>query len=74
MKVKELISILEKCDENDEITFIFDESEQFSWNRGNGLHEVSQVNVTGFKIDGKIPLTNGSSYHLVEEDAPSIFK
>jgi len=74
MQVKELISILEKCDENDEITFIFDENPRFSWDRGHGLHEVSMIHVTGFKINGKIPLTNGSTHHIIEEDAPTIFK
>lgn len=73
MYVKDLLNILKDCNEEDEITFIFDENERFSWNRGNGLHEVSQVNVTGYKINGKIALTNGCSHHLVEEDAPIIF-
>ena len=59
MQVKELIKILEKCDENDEITFIFDNDDKLSTNRGEGLFEVSQVNVTGQKINGKIALSNG---------------
>lgn len=74
MQVKKLIDILKMCDENDEVTFIFDSNEMFSWDRGNGLFEVSQVNVTGYKINGKIPLTNGNSHHLVKDDAELIYK
>lgn len=74
MKVQRLIDILKDCNPNDEITFIFDSNEMFSWDRGNGLFEVSQVNVTGYKINGKIPLTNGNSHHLVEDDAELIYK
>lgn len=73
MEVWRLIQILEKCDPNDEITFIFDENERFSWDRGNGLKEASMVSVTGYKINGKIPLTNGWSSKLIEKDAPSIY-
>lgn len=74
MQVKDLIKILEKCDENDEITFIFDNDERLSRNRGEGLFEVSQVSVTGQKINGKIALSNGRTYKLIQEDAESIFK
>lgn len=74
MQVKELIKILEKCDENDEITFIFDNDDKLSTNRGEGLFEVSQVNVTGQKINSKIALSNGRTYKLIQEDAESIFK
>ena len=74
MYVKDLKQILAKCDDNDEITFIFDGSGSFSWYRGNGLHEVTQVNVTGHKINGKIALTNGFSAQLLKGDEESIFK
>ena len=73
MKAQELISILEKCNPTDEITFIFDDAEMYSRNLGQGLHEVSQVNVTGLKIDGKIALTNGFSAKLLTGDEESIF-
>lgn len=73
MYVKDLISILAKCDENDEVTFIFDESKHFSCDRGDGLKEASQVNVTGLKINGKIALTNGFSAKLLKGDEESIF-
>jgi len=73
MYVKDLLRILEKCDENDEITFIFDEDPRYSWDRGEGLHEVTMVNVTGKKINGKIPLTNGFSSKLLKGDEESIF-
>lgn len=74
MKVKQLIDILKDCNEEDEITFIFDSDKSRSWNRGNGLYEVAMVNVTGYKINNKIPLTNGMSSRLVKEDAELIFK
>lgn len=74
MQVKDLIKILEKCDENDELTFIFTDNKYFSWNRGNGLFEASQINVVGSKINGKIALSNGGFAPLVEEDAEDIFK
>ena len=73
MYVKDLKQLLAKCDENDEITFIFDENKSFSWDRGDGLKEVTQVNVTGYKINGKIALTNGLTYKLLKGDEPSIF-
>lgn len=74
MEVWRLIKILEKCDPNDEITFIFDSNKRFSWDRGDGLFEATMVSVTGFKINGKIPLTNGWSSKLVEPGAPLIYK
>lgn len=74
MRVQDLINILQNCNGNDELTFIFDSNERFSTERGNGLFEVSQVNVTGLKINGRIALTNGNSHHLVEDDADSIFE
>lgn len=74
MYVKDLKQILAKCDENDEITFIFDEDNRFSWDRGHGLKEVTMVNVTGYKINGKIALTNGMSSKLIKGDEESIFK
>ncbi len=73
MYVKDLIAILEKCNPNDEMTFIFDENPRLSWNCGNGLHEVSQVNVTGYKINGKVALTNGMSSKLLTGEEPTIF-
>ncbi|MBQ3407950.1 MAG: hypothetical protein IJH12_01945 [Clostridia bacterium] len=73
MYVKDLKQLLAKCDENDEITFIFDESESVSWDRGNGLKEATQVNVTGYKINGKIALTNGFSAKLLKGDEAPIF-
>lgn len=74
MYVKDLLQILAQCDENDEVTFIFDERGHFSRDRGNHLREVSQINVTGVKIDGKIALTNGLSAFLLKGDEESIFK
>lgn len=73
MYIKDLLQILSKCDPDDEITFIFDENPSYSWDRGNGLHEVTQVNVTGRKINGKIPLTNGFSSQLLKGDEEHIF-
>lgn len=74
MNVGRLISILEMCDENDEVTFIFDSDERFSTDIGEGLFEVSQLNVTGLKINGRIPLTNGMTHKVITGDEPSIFK
>ena len=45
----------------------------YSRNLGQGLHEVSQVNVTGKKIDGKIALTNGMTHKLLKGNEESIF-
>ena len=73
MYVKDLIQILEKCDENDEVTFIFDETSNSHWERGHGLKEVSMINVTGYKINDKIALSNGFSAKLLKGDEPSIF-
>lgn len=73
MKAQELIRILEKCNPTDEITFIFDDAEMYSRNLGQGLHEVSQVNVTGKKINGKIALTNGMTHKLLNGNEESIF-
>lgn len=73
MYAKELIQILSKCNPEDEITFIFDENPSYSWDRGNGLHEVAQVNVTGKKINGKIALSNGWSAKLLKGDEETIF-
>ena len=73
MYVKDLKQLLAKCDENDEITFIFDENKTLSWDRGEGLKEVTQVNVTGYKINGKIALTNGFSAKLLKGDESRIF-
>ena len=73
MKVKELIDILQDCNQEDELTFIFDKNN--AWNRGNDLYEVSYIAVTGYKINGKIPLTNGMSSLLVDkENAELIYK
>ena len=74
MYAKELIQILSKCNPDDEITFIFDENERFSYDRGNGLKETTMVNVTGYKINGKIALTNGWSSKLLKGgDEETIF-
>lgn len=74
MYVKDLMGILAKCDENDEITFIFDENSNSHWNREHGLKETTMLNVLGKKIDGKIVLSNGRSAKLLKGDEPSIFK
>ena len=74
MYVKDLKQILELCDENDEITFIFDENSNAHFERGHGLKETSMINVTGYKINGKIALTNGFSAKLLKGDEESIFK
>lgn len=73
MKVKDLIEVLENCDAEDEISFIFDSDKRLSVNRRHGLFEVSNISVTGRKINGKIALTNGLSSLLVEDDAEPIF-
>ena len=73
MQVQALINILEKCNPTDEITFIFDSNPMFSRERTDGIFEVSQVNMTGLKINGKIPLTNGMSSKLLKGDEDSIF-
>lgn len=73
MYAKDLIRILSKCNPDDEITFIFDENTTRSWDRGNGLHEATQVNVTCKKINGKIALTNGLSSKLLNGDEEEIF-
>jgi len=73
MYVKDLIQLLANCDENDEITFIFDENEMYSKDLGNGLKQVSQINVTGKKIGGKIALNNGITFPLLKGDEDTIF-
>ena len=73
MKAKELMRILLKCNPDDEITFIFDENPRYSSDLGQGLHEVSDVNVTGKKINGKIALTNGWTSKLLNGNEESIF-
>ena len=73
MYVKDLIQILEKCNPDDEVTFIFDEDPSLSRDRGQGLHEVTMFNVTGYKINGKIPLTNGMTHKLIKGDEDLIF-
>ena len=73
MQAKDLIETLSKCNPDDEITFIFDENPQYSWDCGNGLHEATQVTVTGKKIHGKIALTNGFSSKLLTGDEEEIF-
>ena len=73
MYVKDLIQILEKCNPNDEVTFIFDETPMFSRTRTEDLKEASQVNVTGYKINGKVALTNGASAKLLKGDEEKIF-
>ena len=73
MYVKDLMKILAECDENDEITFIFDETSNSHWERGHGLKETTMVNVCGYKINGKIALSNGWSAKLLKGDEESIF-
>jgi len=73
MYVKDLKQLLELCDENDEITFIFDENSNSHWEREHGLKEATMVNVCGYKINGKIALSNGWSDKLLKGDEPSIF-
>lgn len=73
MQAKDLIETLSKCNPDDEITFIFDENPTRSWDCGNGLHEVTEVNVTGKKIHGKIALTNGLSSKLLTGTEEEIF-
>ncbi|WP_296875583.1 hypothetical protein [uncultured Methanobrevibacter sp.] len=73
MYVGDLIRILEKCDENDEVTFIFDENSNSHWEREHGLKEVTMVNVCGYKINGKIAMSNGMSAKLLKGDEESIF-
>ena len=73
MYVKDLLQTLSQCNPDDEITLIFDENPTYSWDRGNGLHEATQVNVTGKKINGKIALTNGLSSKLLTGDEEEIF-
>lgn len=74
MYVKDLMKILVECDENDEITFIFDENSNTHREREHGLKETTMINVTGYKINGKIALTNGFSAKLLKGDEESIFK
>ena len=74
MYVKDLKQILDKCDDNDEITFIFDENKRYSYEREHNLKETSQVNVCGKKIGNKIALTNGFCAKLLKGDEPSIFE
>ena len=73
MKVKELINILQNCSPEDEITFIFDENERLSQDRGHNLKEVTMINVCGHKINGKIALSNGVSAKLLKGDEETIF-
>lgn len=73
MYVKDLKRLLELCDENDEITFIFDENSNTHREREHGLKETTMINVTGKKINGKIALTNGVSAKLLKGDEESIF-
>lgn len=73
MRVRDLIQVLANCNPNDEVTFIFDSNSMLSRERVDGIFEVSQVNVTGSKINGKIPLTNGMSSKLLKGDEESIF-
>lgn len=73
MYVKDLKQILDKCDENDEITFIFDENMNAHRERDFNLKETTMINVCGKKIDGKIVLTNGFCAQLLKGDEPNIF-
>ena len=73
MYVKDLMRILADCDENDEVTFIFDENSNSHREREHGLKETTMVNVCGYKINGKIALSNGWSAKLLKGDEPSIF-
>lgn len=73
MQVKDLIKVLQKCDGEMEVTFIFDNDERLSWDRNDGLFETTIVNVTGKQINGKVALTNGKSAKLLKGDEPSIF-
>ncbi len=73
MYVKDLKQILDKCDEDDEIIFIFDENCRAHIEREHGLKQTSMINVCGKKIDGKIALSNGLSAKLLKGDEPSIF-
>ena len=73
MYVKDLMRILADCDENDEVTFIFDENSNSHREREHGLKETTMVNVCGYKINGKIALSNGWSAKLLKGDEESIF-
>lgn len=73
MYVSDLIRILEKCDENDEVIFIFDENCHAHIEREHGLKQTSRIDVCGKKIDGKIALSNGWSAKLLKGDEESIF-
>ena len=74
MNVKNLKELLDKCDENDEIIFIYDENTNTYRDLGNGLKEIIGINVTGKKINGKIALTNGRSCQLLKGNEKSIIK
>ena len=74
MYVKDLLDILEDCDPEDEVTFIFDEDKKLSWDMGENMKQVTQINVCGKKIDGKIALTNGFCAVLLDGSEESIFK
>ena len=73
MYVKDLKEILELCDENDEIIFIFDENNNAHFEREHGLKQTTMINVCGKKIDGKIALSNGFSAKLLKGDEESIY-
>lgn len=74
MQVRDLMAVLEKCNGEDEITFIFDNNKFLSRERETGLFEVSQISVTALKINGKIALTNGMSSKLLKGDEETIYK
>lgn len=73
MYVRDLKQLLELCDENDEITFIFDENSNTHREREHNLKETTMINVCGYKINGKIALSNGWSAKLLKGDEESIF-
>lgn len=73
MYVKDLKQLLAKCDDNDEITFIFDENSNTHIERKYGLKETTMIDVCGKKINNKIVLSNGLTYKLLKGDEPSIF-
>lgn len=73
MYVRDLKQILAKCDDNDEITFIFDENSNSHFEREHNLKETTMINVCGKKINGKIALSNGWSAKLLKGDEESIF-
>ena len=74
MYVKDLKQLLELCDENDEITFIFDENSHSHRELEHNLKETTMINVCGKKINGKIALSNGFSAKLLKGNEASIFK